>query len=226
MTITREEHLAFWKAFAEKLGAGTPLVQGLHEIRSATSSAALADAIPHICASIEEGASLSAAMAPYGWIFSRTVVDLARAGEAGGVLDVVAKRIVAGIEDGSIPLPGIVQSGDEQSRFWRVFAWMISSGVPVLQALDDARLEVAGEPLARAAAGIRHAVLDGRSISDAMGDYPDVFAPAVRSAVSFGEATGDLDKICFRIAEALASGDLSRLPVDSRSWRRRLAPAC
>jgi len=212
MKVTREEHLTFWREFARVTAAGTPVVQALREIGRAIGNPAFESAIMHMADLLEDGSSLHAAMMPNAGVFSRTIVDMVRAGETGGVLDVVAGRIADGIADGSMPLPGIEPEGDEQSRFWRAFASMIASGVPILQALDNVRLEIAGEELARAAADIHQAVLKGRSIRDAMEENPDVFLPAVRSAVSYGEETGTLDKEAFRIADALASGDFSKLP--------------
>ncbi len=128
------------------------------------------------------------------------------------MVDIVAGRIADGIEDGSLPLPGVEPEGDDQVRFWRAFGWMVSSGVPVLHALDNGRLEVAGEELGYALAGVHKAILEGGSISTAMRAHPGVFTSAVRQAVGYGEETGTLDEEAFRIADALAGGDFSKLP--------------
>jgi general secretion pathway protein E len=212
VTAKREKHQQFWREFARMTGEGIPSLVALKSIRGTIGDAGFVDAVGHMADLLESGSTLSGAMAPNVGIFSRSIVDMMRAGETGGVVDIVARRIADGIGDGSLPLPGVEPDGDDQVRFWRAFAWMISSGVPVLHALDNGRLEVAGEELAYALAGVHKAILEGGSIGAAMRGYPGVFASAVRQAVDYAEEIGTLDEEAFRIADALASGDFSKLP--------------
>ena len=69
-------------------------------------------------------------------MFARSVVLMVQAGTAGGVLDVVADRVAEGIEDSSFPVPRTEPEGDEMARYWRALGRMVSSGVPLLDALQ------------------------------------------------------------------------------------------
>ena len=94
---------------------------------------------------------------------------MAVAGEAGGVLEVIAKRIAEGIDDGSFPPPGgEARRQDDQVRYWRAFGRLMSSGLPILELLDLLEQEVAGPRLTQATQAIRQAILDGRDVASAL----------------------------------------------------------
>ncbi|MCK4375022.1 MAG: Flp pilus assembly complex ATPase component TadA, partial [Candidatus Brocadiae bacterium] len=171
---------------------------------------------------VESGSAFSSALELRPHAFSRTVVAMARAGEAGGVLDVICQRIVEGIEDGSMPLPSVEPGGREMVRYWRALGRMLSSGVPVLESLRLVREEVVAGELAAATEQVEQAVLKGRSIAETMRELTDVFPEEMTMAVDLGEQYGNLDEQAFRIADAVESRDLSLLPLQDMD---RLPPA-
>jgi len=140
---------------------------------------------------------------------------MVRAGEAGGVLDVIAERIVEGLADGSFPLPGAAAQEDDVVRFWRALGRLCSSGVPVIQVLDLIAAEVAGPQLREGVELLRQAILDGQVLSTALEAMPELFPEEVRVAVALGEQKGELDQQALRIAEALETDDLASLIPDS-----------
>jgi len=212
MKAKLEDHLRFWRTLTKQLNEGTPLVRALEHAGSQLRGTAFAPAVSEIAADIQGGASLSAAMAPYAGLFSRATDDLIRAGEAGGVLDVIAQRVVEGIEDGSLPLPGVPPKGDQMTRYWRLFARMLSCGVPVLHVLEALQLEVAEGELKGATERIHADVLQGRTIAAAMREFPDVFPEGICAAIEDGEESGTVDEKAREVAEALEARDLSSLP--------------
>jgi len=214
MSLSLQDHLALWRTLANELKAGTPLLSGLQHARSKLQKSDLDRVIEHLIQDISEGSSLSEAMAPHETVFSHCVRTMVRAGEAGGVLEVICGRIAEGLQDGSFPPAGAPARDDDPARYWRAFGRLISSGVPILQALDLLALEVAGPKLAEPTRTIRQAILDGEDMATTLAAMPDLFPDEVRVAVAAGERAGDLDRQAFRIAEALEARDLASLVPD------------
>lgn len=89
---TREVHVVT-RQLSTLLGAGIPLVSGLSSLVSQINNAALKKIIAEIKESVNEGNSLTSAMAAHPKIFSNVYVNMIRAGEASGSLDVVLERL-------------------------------------------------------------------------------------------------------------------------------------
>ncbi|MGD2174365.1 MAG: ATPase, T2SS/T4P/T4SS family [Candidatus Brocadiaceae bacterium] len=234
MATTREHHLSFWRRLARQIAPkeGRTLHNALTTIASEMPDEPPGSVAEELARRIESGLSLSEAMSRRPDFFAPATVALVHAGEAGGVLDVVAQRTVEGIEDGSLPLPGTAEDKVDMAGYWRLMARMLSSGVPVGETLDAARSAAENDDLARATAQIREAVLSGRSFSDALGDFPDVFPREVQGAVARGERRGLLHEAVQRVAEAIEERDLGSLvtvapsaPVGGKSPARRFVNA-
>lgn len=215
MPLAIENHLTFWRTLARGLEAGRNILATLAHAKESLARTDFAAIVDGLVRDINGGQVLSEAMGRHAPAFSRCVQAMARAGEAGGVLDVAAERIADGLRDGSFPLPGAPKE-DNPVRYWRAFALLISSGVPILQALDLLIDEVAGPPLDAATRVIRKAILDGSDLSSAMRQCGEAFPAEAVAAVALAEQKGDLDVAAARIAEAIASNTLSSLVPEAQ----------
>jgi len=208
-----EQHVAFWRSIAKDLDGGQALTRALEHAGSRVEGAELQAAADAVIQDITAGFCLSEAMRKHPSVFSHCVTLMARAGEAGGVLDVIARRIAEGLRDGSFPLPG-ASKADDPVAFWRAFGRLLSSGVPILEALALLREEICGQRLDEATATLAQAIADGKSIAEGMREHADVFPNEVCFAVLQGERQGNLDEQAFRIADAIEADDLASLVPD------------
>ena len=213
MSLTLEAHLTFWRTLANDLKSGRTLLSALEHAKEKLQKTELGAVAERLIQEIAAGNPLSDAMAPHGGAFSGCMRLMVRAGEAGGVLDVIAERLVEGLQDGSVPIPG-AQGEDNLARYCRAFARLISSGVPILQAIELIGAEVAGPQLKRATTVIHDAIREGSDITSVIETMPETFPKEVRVAVEEGERKGNLDERLFRIADALEAGDLDSLGAD------------
>ena len=212
MNKNRKNHITYWTDLATALDRGTPLLPALQQIAAKLEGAPLAKATEAMARSIEAGQALSEAMSAHDAVFCPWVTTMVRAGEAGGVLEVITKRIAEGIRDGSFPLPGeTTDSKDDPARFWRAFGRLLSSGVPILQTLDLVGQIVSDRELCAAARSLHDAVMDGKDMASALRTLSSVIPEQICQAIEQGEQQGTLPEQAFRIAEALECGDLSSL---------------
>jgi type IV pilus assembly protein PilC len=100
-----------------------------------------------------------------------------------------------------IPLVGGVLSKSLISAFARTFGTLIEAGVPHLDALAIVRDSTANEVLAEGVDQIRTTVREGEGIARPMGES-GVFDDLVVNMVDVGEATGELDKMLIKVADA------------------------
>lgn len=87
------------------------------------------------------------------------------------------------------------------TRFAGTLATLVTSGVPILQALDIVRDTSGNEVIARAMDKVYQSVKDGDSIHEPLGECP-VFPPLVVHMVAVGEETGAIDQMLTKVAEA------------------------
>jgi type IV pilus assembly protein PilC len=87
------------------------------------------------------------------------------------------------------------------ARFARTFATLISSGVPILQALQIVRDTVGNDVIANGINEIRNRVREGEGIAGPM-LKTKVFPPMVTNMVAVGEETGQMDAMLDKIADA------------------------
>lgn len=210
MKPSQQEHLRFWQTLAGDIKTGIPLVESLEHVKAELAGTELEGVTEKLIRDIREGSSLSEAMAPHESTFTRCVCALVRAGEAGGVLDVIARRIAEGLRAGNLG-PAARGSEGEPQRYWRTFGTLLSSGVPILETFDLIGEVVSGAQFREATHAIRKAILNGSDMSAPMREHPDVFPEEISRAVEAGERKGDLDEVAFRIADALEKNDLSSL---------------
>jgi len=85
--------VAFTRQVATLLEAGMPLLRGLRLLRQQESNSGLRRTIDNLAEDIESGASISEAMARHPRVFHRLYLQMVRAGEISGALDVVLRRL-------------------------------------------------------------------------------------------------------------------------------------
>ena len=109
----REQQVRFWKRLACLLDAGVSAVQSLSAIAAETEEAGLRETVERLIQQINSGRRLSEAMADLPDRFAASTVTIVKAGEAGGVLDVICKRIASAMKEGVFPASTIGQRRDE-----------------------------------------------------------------------------------------------------------------
>ena len=99
----------FTRQFAVLVDAGLPLVQCLELLGKDEPDTRLAEAIGQVKLDVQAGASLAEAMRKRPQAFDAVYVNLIAAGEAGGILDTILKRLATYIEK-NVKLKGQVKS--------------------------------------------------------------------------------------------------------------------
>jgi type IV pilus assembly protein PilC len=88
----------FTRQFSVMIDAGLPLVQCLELLAKEEPDKRLASAIDQVRADVEAGASLADAMQKRPYAFDALYTNMVAAGEAGGILDTILKRLSVFIE--------------------------------------------------------------------------------------------------------------------------------
>jgi type IV pilus assembly protein PilC len=99
----------FTRQFAVMIDAGLPLVQCLEILRSQEEDKNFAETLLRVRSDVEGGASLADAMKKYPKVFDALFSNMIAAGEAGGILDTILKRLATYIEK-SVKLKSQVKS--------------------------------------------------------------------------------------------------------------------
>ena len=96
--VSEEEKSVFTRQMATLVGAGIPLVEALTALIDQVDNPKLKVVVGQVRQRVNEGASLADAMAQHSGIFSPLYVNMVRAGEAGGALEVVLERLADYLE--------------------------------------------------------------------------------------------------------------------------------
>src|SRR6266704_480125 len=289
----------FTRQLATLVDAGLPLLRGLRVLEKQEKNPTLRSIVSELALSIEGGSTFSEALAQHPKVFNRLFVNMVKAGELGGVLEVVLTRlsefmekaqkikgkviaamfypvavlIVAtgiliilmvkvvpsfeqvfiGMAEGAqlpaftrlvlgisraikdnilmtlgvvavfvvifllfkrtkfgrhvwdkfklkVPVIGPVVNKVAISRFTRTLGTLVSSGVPILQALTIVK-ETAGNVIVSDAVNdVHESVKEGETITAPL-EASGVFPPMVISMVDVGEHTGALPEMLLKIAD-------------------------
>jgi type IV pilus assembly protein PilC len=291
----------FTRQLATLVQAGLPLLRGLRVLQKQERSANLKTILGDLAVSIEGGSTFSEALAQHPKVFNRLFVNMVKAGEIGGVLEVVLKRLsefmekaqkikgkviaamfypcavmvvataimgvlmvlvipkfkeifegtlgegagglpgftifVLNISDAIrlhigrtmlevlavvivfnvfirtkfgrrcwdkfkliVPVLGPVVSKVAISRFSRTLGTLVSSGVPILQALTIVKETSGNVIIGSAVAAVHESVKEGETITAPL-ESSGVFPPMVISMVDVGEQTGALPEMLMKIAD-------------------------
>lgn len=99
-----------------------------------------------------------------------------------------------------LPLFGDVQRKTAISRFTRTLGTLVTSGVPILQALNITRETAGNAIISDAIVKVHDAVKEGESMVAPL-ESSNVFPPMVISMVDVGEETGQLPEMLLKIAD-------------------------
>ena len=99
-----------------------------------------------------------------------------------------------------MPLFGNLNRKTAISRFARTLGTLVTSGVPILQALNITRETAGNSSIARAISQVHDSVKEGESIVQPL-EASRVFPPMVVSMVDVGEETGQLPEMLLKIAD-------------------------
>src|SRR5580765_963656 len=289
----------FTRQLATLVDAGLPLLRGLRVLEKQERNATLKSIIAELALSIEGGSTFSEGLAQHPKVFNRLFVNMVKAGELGGVLEVVLNRlsefmekaqkikgkviaamfypvavlvvavailmilmvmvvpkfkeVFAGMLEGAqlpaftrlvlgisraikdhilvttgiivvvfilftlfkktkfgrhawdkfklkMPVVGPVVSKVAISRFTRTLGTLVSSGVPILQALTIVKETAGNVVIANAVNAVHESVKEGETITAPL-EGSGVFPPMVISMVDVGEQTGALPEMLLKIAD-------------------------
>ena len=291
--------MIFTRQLATLIDAGLPLLRGLNVLAKQERDAVLKNTINNLAESVQGGSTFSESLAQFPLIFNDLYINMVKAGEVGGVLELVLTRLAefqekaAKIKNkvaaamvyplivmtmaiaimgfllvfivpkfeaifhdmlGDRPLPVIttfvitvsrfvqghwlvllvllfavlagykfanrtakgratfdrVQLGfplfgdiirkTAISRFSRTLGTLVTSGVPILQALNITRETAGNMVIARAIGQVHASVKEGESIVQPL-EASAAFPPMVVSMIDVGEETGQLPEMLLKIAD-------------------------
>jgi len=281
----------FTRQLATLVDAGLPLLRGLRVLEKQERNANLKGILGQLSTSIEGGSTFSEALAQHPKVFNRLFVNMVKAGELGGVLEVVLKRLAEFSEKAQkikgkvkaalfypvavlivavgimillmcfvvpkfkdvfsgmgfklpwfttfviryhilwtmgglavfvvlfqlfirtkfgrlfwdktklkLPPTGPVVTKVSISRFTRTLGTLVSSGVPILQALTIVKETAGNVIIANAVAQVHESVKEGETITAPL-EASGAFPPMVVSMVDVGEQTGALPEMLLKIAD-------------------------
>ena len=287
----------FTRQLATLVDAGLPLLRGLRVLEKQERNPVLKRILAELAVSIEGGSTFSEALAQHPKVFNRLFINMVKAGELGGVLEVVLKRLAEFSEKAQkikgkvkaalfypiavlivavgimvllmcfvvpkfkdvfagmgITMPGFtllvlwisdtiknnilgtmggmavlvvlfllfiktkfgrhawdktklvmppmgqVVTKVSISRFTRTLGTLISSGVPILQALTIVKETAGNVIIANAVAKVHESVKEGETITAPL-EASRVFPAMVISMVDVGEQTGAMPEMLLKIAD-------------------------
>ena len=101
----------------------------------------------------------------------------------------------------------------ELALFTRQLATLVKAGLPLESALQAVSQQTDHSRTERVALGIRSKILEGHTLADALGDFPQVFPEIYRATVSAGEQSGHLDGVLERLADYVENQQVMRQKV-------------
>lgn len=128
--VAAKELSIFTRQLGTLLKAGMPLLRGLEVLGRAEKNRAFRKIIEALAEDIRSGGTLSEAMARHAQVFDRLYVNMIKAGEAGGVLDVVLDRL-AKFQEKSLQLRGKVKAAMVYPLIVMTVAVLILAGLLV-----------------------------------------------------------------------------------------------
>ena len=97
--VSEKDILRFTEDLATLLDSGLPLDRSLQILRDASDKKGLKSVLNDVLKAVQKGSDLSEALANHPKRFSRFYVNMVKAGEAGGFLDLILKRMSIYLND-------------------------------------------------------------------------------------------------------------------------------
>ncbi len=117
----------FTRQLATLVDAGLPLLRGLRVLEKQERNVTLKRILGELALSIEGGSTFSEALAQHPKVFNRLFVNMVKAGELGGVLEVVLKRL-AEFSEKAQKIKGKVKA----AMFYPIAVMIVAVGIMVL----------------------------------------------------------------------------------------------
>jgi len=101
-----------------------------------------------------------------------------------------------------MPIAGNIYKKVLVARFTRTFGTLISSGVPILEALEIVKGAAGNAVMERVIGEVHDAIREGESIAEPLGNQKiAIFDDLVVNMIDVGEKTGELDKMLIKVAD-------------------------
>ncbi|HSY09538.1 MAG TPA: type II secretion system F family protein [Candidatus Dormibacteraeota bacterium] len=117
----------FTRQLATLVDAGLPLLRGLRVLEKQERNATLKGILGELALAIEGGSTFSEALAQHPKVFNRLFVNMVKAGELGGVLEVVLKRL-AEFSEKAQKIKGKVKA----ALFYPIAVMIVALGILIL----------------------------------------------------------------------------------------------
>mgnify|MGYP001191486372 CR=1 FL=1 len=96
--VKLKDMVMFTRQLSTMVSAGVPLTRSLTTLQEQTENKYFKTVIGGITKDVESGITIGDAMAKYPNVFSEVYVNMVKAGEAGGILDEILKRLASQVE--------------------------------------------------------------------------------------------------------------------------------
>ncbi|MFV8752372.1 type II secretion system F family protein [Nannocystaceae bacterium ST9] len=96
--VSLKDLVVFTRTFSTMIDAGLPIVQCLDMLSTQAENRRFGDMLAKVKAEVESGKSLSEAMSLFPRVFDALFCNLVAAGEAGGILDLIFRRMAVYLE--------------------------------------------------------------------------------------------------------------------------------
>src|SRR5580693_2172109 len=117
----------FARQLATLVDAGLPLLRGLRVLEKQEKNVTLKGILAELATSIEGGSTFSEALAQHPKTFNRLFINMVKAGELGGVLEVVLKRL-AEFSEKAQKIKGKVKA----ALFYPIAVMIVAVGIMIL----------------------------------------------------------------------------------------------
>ncbi|MEO8459360.1 MAG: type II secretion system inner membrane protein GspF, partial [Dokdonella sp.] len=98
--------------------------------------------------------------------------------------------------------------GAQLALLTRQMATLIGAGLPIDEALAALSEQSDSEKQRAVVVGLRSRVMEGSSLAQALGDFPETFPEIYRASIAAGEQSGKLDNVLERLADYAEARDV------------------
>jgi type IV pilus assembly protein PilC len=96
--VKSSDMVVFTRQLSTMISAGVPLARGLATLQESPSSPYFREVLSKVTKDVEGGTQLGEAFAKYPDVFDEVFVNMVKAGEEGGILDEILKRLATQVE--------------------------------------------------------------------------------------------------------------------------------
>lgn len=96
--VPTADMVVFTRQLSTMISAGVPLARGLNTLKDTPTSKYFQEVLGKVTKDIESGTSLAEAFGKYPNVFDEVYVNMVKAGEEGGILDDILKRLATQVE--------------------------------------------------------------------------------------------------------------------------------